>query len=418
MKKIFAILLAGLMMINLAACGAATNEPAVEESTENPSPEAETPADVDETGDTAADGTGDSDATGEEAPPADSGATYKIGVIMYQWTDAQGANIQKFCDYLQANMNVEFVYESTFYDDNAQVSCVENLISAQCDAIISGYDTNLIAALDTASAAGVYYAVALDHITEEDFAGNAPDEFFVGGTQQFGGDLAALGEDYADAVLASDVENIGGVSFPAWAFSDAPAIYTAFQSKLTAEGKTVSDLAFASGFTMEEVQSATQSAINDNQEMQALFGMSSGLDYIYPVLQSTDIKLISMGYDDSVSSLIDSGALVAAGNNNHTQSIASCVARIINAIEGNQYADAAAGQYNQGSIVNGVAGYPVIGNAGQLADYQTFIIGDAAQGSVTVDELRNCIISNNSAATLAELNALTNRSVEEVKAAR
>lgn len=45
---------------------------------------------------------------------------------MYQWTDAQGTNIQNFCKYLQENMNVEFEYESTFYDDGAQVSCGES----------------------------------------------------------------------------------------------------------------------------------------------------------------------------------------------------------------------------------------------------------------------------------------------------
>ncbi|MDR2888231.1 MAG: hypothetical protein LBV33_00095 [Lachnospiraceae bacterium] len=412
MKKLLTMLFAAVMMFNLVACSATTDQPAdngATPTTENEVDPAETTT-ADETGTETGD---DADTTADAA-----GETYKIGIIMYQWTDAQGANIQKFCDYLQANMNVEFVYESTFYDDNAQVACVENLISAQCDAIISGYDTNLIAALDTATAAGVYYAVALDHITDEDFAGNAPSEFFVGGTQQFGGDLAALGEDYADAVLATDIDNIGGVSFPDWAFTDAPEIYTAFQSKLTAEGKTVSDLAFSSGFTPEEVQATTQSALNDNADMQALFGMSSGLDYIYPVLQSTEVKLISMGYDDSVSSLIDNGALIAAGNNNHTQSIASCVARIFNAIEGNQYPDAAEGQYNRGSIVNGVAGYPVMGNADQLSDYQTYIIGDPAQGSVTVDELKNSIISYNGAATLAELNTLTNRSIDDVKAAR
>ncbi|MDR1642366.1 MAG: hypothetical protein LBT59_21970, partial [Clostridiales bacterium] len=180
--------------------------------------------------------------------------TYKIGIVMYQWTDAQGSAIQRFCSYLQANMNVEFVYESTYYNDDAHVGCVENLISAGCNAIISGYDTNLIAALDTAVAAKVYYAVALDHITEDDLAGSAPGTYFVGGTTQFGGDLAALGETYANAVLATDLAEIGGISFPAWAFSDAPAIYQAFQNKLKGAGKNVYDLGFSSGFTMEEVQ--------------------------------------------------------------------------------------------------------------------------------------------------------------------
>lgn len=409
MKKLLAMLLAGLMVITLAACGE-TKETA---DTKTETPPAETQAE-----DTATPAPSDTAAT---ETPAQSGETYKVGIVMYQWTDAQGANIQSFCNYLQEHLNVEFVYESTFYDDNAQVSCVENLISTGCKAIISGYDTNLIAAMDTATAAGVYYVVALDHITDEDFAGADPGEFFLGGTKQFGGDLAALGEAYADAVINSAVAvtEIGGVSFPAWAFSDAPEIYTAFQSKLKGAGKNVSDLAFSTGFTADEVKSAAQGVINDNQKLEAIFGMSSGLDYVYPILQDTEVKLISMGYDDSVGSLIENGALIAAGNNNHTQSIASCVARIFNALEGNAYPDAAEGAYNVGGIVNGVASYPIIGNAEQLADYQTYVAGtDGAAGSVTADELKDCIISYNPNASLAELNALTNRSVDEIKALR
>ncbi|MCR5755513.1 MAG: substrate-binding domain-containing protein [Acetatifactor sp.] len=344
---------------------------------------------------------------------------YKIGVIMYQWTDSQGVNIQNFCNYLQDNMNVEFQYESTYYDDDAQVSCVENLISAGCDAIISGYDTNIIAAMNTCQDAGVYYAVALDHITEDDFAGADPGSFFLGGTKQFGGDLAALGENYADAVVTAGLDNIGGVSFPVWAFSDAPEIYAGFQSKLQAAGIQVDDLTYSAGFSSDEVQSATQTLMNSNSGLKAIFGMSSGLDYIYPVLQNTDIKLISMGYDTSVESLLKNGALVAAGNNNHTQAIASCVARIINALEGNEYPDAAAGVYNEGSIVNGVANYPVIANEEQLNDYITYVVAeDGTKGSITAEELESCIISHNPDATLADLNALTNRTVEEIKAAR
>ena len=133
--------------------------------------------------------------TAEAANTEKTGDPYKIGVVMYQWTDAQGTNIQNFCKYLQENMNVEFEYEFTFYDDDAQVSCVENLISSGCQAIISGYDTNIVAAMSTCADAGVYYVVALDHITEDDFAGTDPGQYFLGGTKQFGGDLAALGTD-------------------------------------------------------------------------------------------------------------------------------------------------------------------------------------------------------------------------------
>ncbi len=344
---------------------------------------------------------------------------YKIGIVMYQWTDAQGTNIQNFCNYLEKNLNVTFEYESTFYDDDAQVSCVENLISSGCDAIISGYDTNLVAAMSTCQDAEVYYTVALDHITEEDFAGVAPGEYFLGGTKQFGGDLAALGKEYADAVADSGIKNAGGISFPAWAFSDAPEIYASFQSELTAKGITVQDLTFTSGMTADEVQQNAKDLVNQNPDMDTLFGMASGLDYVYPAIQGSGVKLIAMGYDTSVASLMESGALLAAGNNNHTQAIASCVARIVNALEGNSYPDAAEGAYNEGSIVNGVAGYPVIGTQEELEDYVTYIVPeDGANGCVTAEELENCIISSNPDATMADLNALTNRSLSEIVEAR
>lgn len=350
---------------------------------------------------------------------ASSGDTYKIGIVMYQWTDAQGTNIQNFCNYLEENMNVEFEYESTFYDDDAQVSCVENLISAGCQAIISGYDTNIVAAMSTCADAGVYYTVALDHITEEDFAGADPGEYFLGGTKQFGGDLAELGKEYADAVADAGIENVGGISFPEWAFTDAPEIYASFQSELSAQGITVQDLTFTPGMTSDEVQQAAKDLVNQNPDMDALFGMASGLDYVYPAIQGSDVKLIAMGYDTSVASLMDSGALLAAGNNNHTQAIASCVTRIINALEGNSYPDAASGTYNEGSIVNGVAGYPVISNKEDLDNYMNYVIPeDGAKGCVTVDELKNCIISYNPDATLADLDELTNRSLSEIVEAR
>ncbi len=398
-KKVISMILAAAMTAVMAAgCGGSANNTAEGEA---------------QTGDAVAESEEETEG-GEQTDDA-----YKIGIVMYQWTDAQGTNIQNFCNYLEKNLNVTFEYESTFYDDDAQVSCVENLISSGCDAIISGYDTNLVAAMSTCQDAEVYYTVALDHITEEDFAGVAPGEYFLGGTKQFGGDLAALGKEYADAVADSGIKNAGGISFPAWAFSDAPEIYASFQSELTAKGITVQDLTFTSGMTADEVQQNVKDLVNQNPDMDTLFGMASGLDYVYPAIQGSGVKLIAMGYDTSVASLMESGALLAAGNNNHTQAIASCVARIVNALEGNSYPDAAEGAYNEGSIVNGVAGYPVIGTQEELEDYVTYIVPeDGANGCVTAEELENCIISSNPDATMADLNALTNRSLSEIVEAR
>lgn len=345
----------------------------------------------------------------------------KIGIVMYSYSDIQGQTIQDYCSYVSENLPIDFAYEATNYQDDLHISAVENLLAAGCKGIIAGYDTSLVSALDTVAAAGAYYAVALDHVSPSDFGETAVSPYFVGGTQQFGGDLAALGEEYAEAAVAAGLKDIGGVSFPAWAFTDGPAIYTAFQSKVTSldSAATVHDLEFASGFLGTDVQTATNNVLTNYPDVEAIFGMSSGIDYVYPVIRDRNVKLISMGYDSSVRSLIEAGSLVVSGNNNHVQSIASCIARLVNAIDGNSYSDASSGAYNQDTIVNGVASYPLMSSTAEVDDYINYgIPEDMSNGSVSADELKNVIIRYNSGATLSALNTLTNRSIAEIKAAR
>lgn len=350
---------------------------------------------------------------------AEDNSKTKIGLVMYQWTDTQGKNMQNYCEYLEANFPVEFEYESTYYQDDKHLECVENLISKGCKAIIAGYDTSLESAIATCQDAGVYYIVALDYIAGSDFEGGIPStEYFLGGTQQFGGDLAALGAAYAKAVIANGCTKIGGVSFPSWGFNEAPEIYAGFKSEIENNSDaTVLDLTYATGFDAASIQTATQNVLLE--EVDCIFGMSSGIDYVYPELQGTNVKLVSMGYDDSVESLMNNGQLIAAGNNNHAACIASCFVRIMNAVSGKQYSDAQTGEYNRDGIINGVASYPVITNLDELNDYKTYIIPtDLSSGPITAEELKEVMLEYNADATLASLNELTNRTMSEVKAAR
>lgn len=346
----------------------------------------------------------------------------KIGVIMYAYSDIQGRTIQNYCNYLSQNMNVEFAFEATNYQDDLHISSVENLISAGCKAIIAGYDTSIVSAVDTCANAGVYYTLALDHAQASDFSGAEISPYFLGGTTQFGGDLTALGNQYAQIAYDAGLKNLAGVSFPAWAFTEAPEIYSAFQakSKELNSAATVLDLTYSTGFMQTDIETATNSILTSSPDVDAIFGMSSGIDYVYPVIRDTNVKLISMGYDSSVKSLFESGKLVASGTNNYVQLIASCVARIFNAIDGKQYSDATSGTYNKDGIVNGVASYPLISSVSDVEDFEKYVIAenDMSLSPVTVDELKNVILRYNENATLSDLNTLTNRSLAQIKAAR
>lgn len=346
----------------------------------------------------------------------------KIGVVMYSFSDVQGKTIENYCNYLSKNLPLDFAFEATNYQDDQQITAVENLISAGCKGIISGYDTSLVSCLDTAKNAGVYYSLALDYSSATDFKDSPVNEYFVGGTQQFGGDLVALGKTYAKAAVDAGLKDIGGVSFPAWAFVEGPALYNAFKAEVTALDSTAKaeDLVLSAGFMADDVQTATNKVLTDTPTVDSIFGLSSGLDYVYPVIRDKNIKLLSMGYDDSVKSLFEAGKLVASGNNNHVQSIASCVARLVNAIDGRTYSDATSGKYNQDNIVNGVAGYPVMTSVADVADYTTYIAPTDMSngGAVTADELKNVMLRYNDKATLSDLNTLTNRTMAEIKTVR
>jgi len=346
----------------------------------------------------------------------------KIGVVMYSFSDVQGKTIQNYCNYLSKNLPIDFAFEATNYQDDLQLTVVENLISSGCKGIISGYDTSLVSCLDTAKNARVYYSLALDFASAVDFKDSPVNEYFVGGTEQFGGDLTSLGKAYAKAAVDAGLKDIGGVSFPAWAFVEGPEIYNAFKAEVSALDSTAKaeELVLSTGFMAEDVQTATNKVLTDSPNVDGIFGLSSGLDYVYPVIRDKNVKLLSMGYDDSVKSLFEADKLVASGNNNHVQAVASCVARLVNAIDGKSYSDSATGKYNKDNIVNGVAGYPIMTSVEDVADYTTYIApSDMSNGgAVTADELKNVLLRYNDKATLSDLNSLTDRTMAEIKSVR
>ena len=169
-------------------------------------------------------------------------------------------------------------------------------------------------------------------------------------------------------------------------------------------------------FTQELCNAEVTALISNHPEVDAVLGLGSGLDFIRPALQAqnrADIKLLALGYNDTVQSLMESGSVITAGTNNYTQITASCFARIYDALNGNSYADRTA------EDLNAVVGYPVILSMDDLADFQQIVVAaDKANSSITVDELKSVMVTTNKDATWAALNELTSRDVAAIKAAR
>ena len=72
-------------------------------------------------------------------------AKYKIGVLLYNFTDIQGKQIKEYGDYLSKDFDVSFVYVAVGADDDAHISGLESCLNQGCNAVFSGYNT----AIDT-----------------------------------------------------------------------------------------------------------------------------------------------------------------------------------------------------------------------------------------------------------------------------
>ena len=103
---------------------------------------------------------GASNAGGTEAAgtsTSDEGETIKIGVELYDPSDDQCLAMQKYFDYLEENMNIEFVYSEALADASAELDFINSCASAGCQGIIGYYNVAEGEAVQAAIDKGMYY---------------------------------------------------------------------------------------------------------------------------------------------------------------------------------------------------------------------------------------------------------------------
>lgn len=364
---------------------------------------------------------------------------YKIGVLLYNFTDIQGKNIQAYGDYLEENFDVEFVYVAVGSDDDAHITGVESCINQGCDAIFSGYNTAIDRSVEMCESAGVYYGLLLADTATSGISDSAlTSKYFLGGVTQFSGDPSIVGELFAELINETDYTNIAGISFPPFAFIDGNTLWNAMvedldESKVICSPNNEAQPAFGYNgdyyyfmFTSDLCNATVVQMFSDYSDIEVVVGMGSGMDYVLPALRSnghSDVKMISLGYTEDVEGYIEDGTLLAAGNNNQVQCMASLFARAYDALESDGtawYSDrtsASSGDYLT-SGADGAADYVIMTSVADVANYKNYVIGDQTQGPVTAEELKECMLSFNENATWADLTELTTLTLDEIVAAR
>ena len=377
----------------------------------------------------------------------------KIGVILYNYTDIQGKEIKNYCDnYLAKEFPVSFEYQTASSGDNeAHLQAVDSLISTGCDAIMSGYDTVVGESMEKCDSAKVYYGILFGEAKDEadkdgkyneygnwgtrDQSNLYYSDYFLGGIYQFGADHGeALGEKYGQAVVDAGMKNVGAISFPSYAFSDAVTICQGFSKVLEANGVNIcpnedtNSLPEEAGFTT--VGDDTKAYIAKYPEIDGLFGLSSGMDMVLPAVNEVGrlwsesnsgdgtMKMAALGYNESSEKYLENGTLLIGGTNNYVESVAYLFTMMFDAVNGNNMKtdDASGFEYNA-SI-----SYPTFSNAEELKDFQTYVLTTTADDfstcSVTADEMKTVMKAYDGSGSWTELNELVSRDFDVVKAAR
>lgn len=395
----------------------------------------------------------DKEGTGTEIGSQDKVKDVKIGIILYNYTDIQGKELKNYCDnYLAKNFPVSFEYQTAVANDNeAHLAAVDALISTGCNAIMSGYDTVIGEAMEKCDAAGVYYGTLFGEAKNEankdgkynqygnwgtaDQSDLYYSKYFLGGIYQFGADHGyELGAAYGKAVAGSGAKKVGAISFPTYAFSDALTICQGFTKELMAAGVDISpneatgSLPAEAGFAT--VGEDTKAYITGNSDMDAIFGMSSGMDMVLPAINETGrlwsssnngegtIKLAALGYNESSRQYLLDGTLIIGGTNNYVESVAYMFGLMFDAVNGHNWkTDATAG-----FEMNGTINYPTFTNEEELNDFETYMLttvnNDFSKSSVTAEELKSVLKSYDGTGSYKELSALISRSLEDIKLAR
>ena len=281
-----------------------------------------------------------------------SGAKIKIGIGLYQDQGPAVTATREFLKGVSEELNCEFTYVTLSQtDEAANKTAAQQLISSGCKGLILTMDSATEAILEECEKAGVYlggyladYETSFDKVKDNpNFVGTVVDGRYSG---------TAWGEEIAERIINDGYKNIGMIKFPSFAFPHQNEMDAAFRAKIEEYNKTAADnekITVQAETTELMFQPLSADYFSANPNIDAIFGMCAGVDFIYPTLtqnNKTNIKLYTAGFsvDDSVL-----GNFGTSGNGcfqelvfSNVEAIAYPLVMLLNKIEGKEFEDAPA----------------------------------------------------------------------------
>ena len=278
-----------------------------------------------------------------------NGEKVKIGIGLYQDQGPAVTATREFLKGISEELNCEFVYVTLSQtDEAANKTAAQQLISSGCKGLILTMDSATEAILEECQKAGIYlggyltdYELSFDKVKDNpNFVGTVVDGRYTG---------TAWGEEIAERIINEGYKNIGMIKFPSFAFPHQNEMDAAFRAKIDEYNQTAADadkITVQAETTELMFQPLSADYFSANPDIDAIFGMCAGVDFIYPTLtqnNKTNIKLYTAGFsvDDSV--LNNFGT---SGNGcfqelvfSNVEAIVYPLVMILNKIEGTEFSD-------------------------------------------------------------------------------
>ena len=283
-----------------------------------------------------------------------------IGVAFYQDTGYAVTATKAYLESLSETLNVEFVYAVlTQTDEAANLTTIQNLISAGVDGIICTMDLGTNSIIEECELAGVYLAGYLcDYDTSytqnydrvfgsEYFLGTAtdgqnPDEVTIGNTM-----LASLLEYNARA--EKPITHVAMTIFPVWAFPSQTAGAMQFVAAVEEYNKTAETPITVDPLD-EELDVLMFSPLNatyfsKHEGIEGIISFAAGTSFVYPVMVQSgvdkDIKLFTTGFEGGEENNFGSAGTQTFQQNmvSAAESITYPLVLLLNKINGVEFAD-------------------------------------------------------------------------------
>lgn len=223
-----------------------------------------------------------------------------IGVGLYEDSGAAVTAVKNYLGSLENELNVKFSYTTLSQTDEAtNKTAAQNMISAGCKGIILTMDSATSSILDEAKKAGIYVGGYLnDYNTSYDSIKGNPN--FVGTVVDGRYEGFAWGREIAERIINDGHKTIGMVKFPAFAFPHQSEMDQAFREEIAKYNETAAaDKKITVKDTVELMfQPLPTTYLDENSDIDAIFGMCAGVQFIYPTLVSakkTNVKLYTAG---------------------------------------------------------------------------------------------------------------------------